>query len=709
MARYQYSSLDTKADEIRLIKLMPGLPGQKITFKIFHTSVVHGPIAKPKPDPRMEVEELEKTVTKEWIVKETLEGRYLFLHLKEPKNSWDHPDPGVDPSLYCLPKNEEVISTQQEYDALSYVWGSTNEKIEVQIQTESDRSCTLMIGANLADALEHLRYPDKARTIWIDAICINQDDIQERNSQVPQMRSIYSLAKSVLVWLGPDADGSGHALHTLVYFAAQVEFSIDETYGDAPKAQEKTWWDPRVPLPWNKETWASITALFQRPYFRRVWVLQEVMLASNAIVQCGYDTAPWTSVRKAMLVLVEKPALEPELFEFLNRYRSGILAEVARNVPRILLWARSRQCTDPRDRVYGLLGLMCPSIPKLIGPNYDEPLCHTYRKMALAHIQITQRLSILRCCELDNNANRNWPSWVPDWTVAQNSLFGFRKGHSRQPSGHTASQARYIDANILEVVGIECASLSAVRYVSSATEMFGALSSWTPGDLRLKSYPGGGSLFDAFWEAVTKGRVHDRYVRNTYYPTVADLRIRCQAAVAGEDSFDKIFHLFKEELDTERTWLTLTYEGYLGVVMSEPQQDDRVFILLGSDVPLLLRPTGEGKFLVVGQCFVPGLMDAEAILGPLPQGWTIQMRHSYNGREATWFINTLSGLETIEDPRLPILPPDWEVIHRRSGPDDPDFLRNFRNNVTGEVINHDPRVLPMLKSRDIPLRKIQLI
>uniref|UniRef100_A0A0D2Y9R9 Uncharacterized protein n=1 Tax=Fusarium oxysporum (strain Fo5176) TaxID=660025 RepID=A0A0D2Y9R9_FUSOF len=296
------------------------------------------------------------------------------------------------------------------------------------------------------------------------------------------------------------------------------------------------------------------------------------MLASNAIVQCGYDTAPWTSVRKAMLVLVEKPALEPELFEFLNRYRSGILAEVARNVPRILLWARSRQCTDPRDRVYGLLGLMCPSIPKLIGPNYDEPLCHTYRKMALAHIQITQRLSILRCCELDNNANRNWPSWVPDWTVAQNSLFGFRKGHSRQPSAHTASQARYIDANILEVVGIQCASLSAVRYVSSATEMFGALSSWTPGDLRLKSYPGGGSLFDAFWEAVTKGRVHDRYVRNTYYPTVADLRIRCQAAVAGEDSFDKIFHLFKEELDTERTWLILTNEGYLGVVMSEPQQ-----------------------------------------------------------------------------------------------------------------------------------------
>lgn len=134
-----------------------------------------------------------------------------------------------------------------------------------------------------------------------------------------------------------------------------------------------------------------------------------------------------------------------------------------------------------------------------------------------------------------------------------------------------------------------------------------------------------------------------------------------------------------------------------------------MFILLGSDVPLLLRPTGEGTFLVVGQCFVPGLMDAEAILGPLPQGWTIQMRHSYNGREATWFINTLSGLETIEDPRLPILPPDWEVIHRRSGPDDPDFLRNFRNNVTGEVINHDPRVLPMLKSRDIPLRKIQLI
>ncbi|KAI7760018.1 hypothetical protein LZL87_012389 [Fusarium oxysporum] len=394
-----------------------------------------------------------------------------------------------------------------------------------------------------------------------------------------------------------------------------------------------------------------------------------------------------------MLVLREKTGLEPELFEFLNGYRTGILAEVARNVPRILLWARLRQCTDPRDKVYGLLGMMSPSIVKLIQPNYDEPLRHTYRKMALAHVQVTQRLSILRCCQLEQNNNSNWPSWVPDWTVAQNSLFGFHRSHSRQPSGHTASQTQYVGADILEVVGIECASVSAVSYVSSATDMFEAFSSWTPGDLRPKSYPGGGSLFDAFWEVVTKGRVHDRYVRNIDFPTVADLRIRCQAAMAGEDSFEGFFHVFKKELNTDRTWLTSTYEGYLCVVMSEPQRDDRIFVLLGSDVPLLLRPTGERRFLIVGQCFMPGLMDSEALLGPLPQGWTIQMRHGYNGREVTQFINTMPGLDTIEDPSLPILPPDREVIQRRSGLDDPEFLRNFRNNVTGEVINYDPRVL----------------
>lgn len=100
--------------------------------------------------------------------------------------------------------------------------------------------------------------------------------------------------------------------------------------------------------------------------------------------QCGYDITPWMSIQKAMLILVEKPAIDAELFKLLDRYRSGILSEVARNVPRLLLWSRSRQCTDPRDRIYGLLGLMSPSIAKIVDPHYDEPWCHAYRKMLLA-------------------------------------------------------------------------------------------------------------------------------------------------------------------------------------------------------------------------------------------------------------------------------------------------------------------------------------
>ena len=105
-----------------------------------------------------------------------------------------------------------TLEAQSVYEALSYVWGDENDKPTIQIGTQhEDRQ--LCITKNLAAALRRLRYPSSLRVLWIDSICINQNDIEEKNLQVPLMGEIYRQASRVLVWLGdgPDLESTAKA------------------------------------------------------------------------------------------------------------------------------------------------------------------------------------------------------------------------------------------------------------------------------------------------------------------------------------------------------------------------------------------------------------------------------------------------------------------------------------------------------------------
>lgn len=123
--------------------------------------------------------------------------------------------------------------------------------------------------------------------------------------------------------------------------------------------------------------------------------------------------------------------------------------------------------------------------------------------------------------------------------------------------------------------------------------------------------------------------------------------------------------------------------SYCTIVANGPL-GDRVCIILGVDNPMLLRPAAGGHFLVVGSCFVHGLMNAEGVLGPIPNGWRFILTrdHGYPEKSCA-FINEETGEQTREDPRLPPLPIPWERIGN-----------DYRNNETGELIPYDPRTTP---------------
>jgi hypothetical protein len=161
------------------------------------------------------------------------------------------------------------LSHALEYDAISYVWGAPSKLVPIQLNGKP-----FHITMNLHAALVRVRYPDRPRIVWADAICINQGNIKERGHHVGFMGAIYSQAKTVLVCLGPDVDGGAKDVAALVRENRKLLSKWDKKGKDAPvlAPNDHTFSDPR---------WPALGKLFNLPWFTRAWVLQEVGLAKN--------------------------------------------------------------------------------------------------------------------------------------------------------------------------------------------------------------------------------------------------------------------------------------------------------------------------------------------------------------------------------------------------------------------------------------------
>ncbi|PVH68044.1 HET-domain-containing protein [Cadophora sp. DSE1049] len=194
--------------------------------------------------------------------------------------------------LYPLTSNDEVhcdikqisIDEYPAYEALSYTWGSASGNIPIQVG-----SGILQVTKNLVAAMYALSPPVSQRTIWIDAICINQNDATERNHQVLFMKDIYARASRVLVWIGSVADNSDAVMDYIGTVNAEPDM-----------LEYKNWiysdtWDWSSCRPWRPLPVAqqSVDALLCRPWFSRVWIQQEAAVNRDTSVICGEKEVKW--------------------------------------------------------------------------------------------------------------------------------------------------------------------------------------------------------------------------------------------------------------------------------------------------------------------------------------------------------------------------------------------------------------------------------
>jgi ankyrin repeat protein len=259
-----------------------------------------------------------------------------------------------------------------EYEALSYTWGDGVQPRKIVVNHNP-----MLVTPNLSQALWDLRYPNEDRILWVDAICINQEDVKERGHQVKHMASIYKNAKQVVVWLGrPNLDTS-----SIFRQMRQLEELATRHAYHEWKVSDQRWqelWSTTKPLIDVEHTdWLlrrGLQSIFDEQWFTRVWIIQEIANARSATIMCGRATVS-SRIFAAMPSLVGME-LDPHRQAILD-IMPGPLRKHSwwaenRELRTLLLKFRWSKSSDPRDAIYALLGLSsdaCDS--RCLFPNYE--------------------------------------------------------------------------------------------------------------------------------------------------------------------------------------------------------------------------------------------------------------------------------------------------------------------------------------------------
>jgi hypothetical protein len=464
--KYTYSSLSNPSTEIRLLQLLPGTNEDPILVQIDHARLIDRESPTESSLSERLLEGINKALPTGWKAHETWSHRIIYTNLELDLSTWQHPavrDFMSPPENASEPAPDRSADTPH-YEALSYTWGSPKSRKAIFIQGLDGEHRKLLVTKNLALALRHLRSTMTPRTLWIDAICINQEDIKERNTQVKRMASIYSLAHRVVVWLGLGSPSSSLAMSTLEYLGEQIEISHQGNVIHTPGAVERHWYKESTDLPYDVRTWNAVLRLSGRTYFTRVWIMQELHLSNHrTIIQCGSDAMSWMNLRKAFNCLSTKRNLPSFLFRGQLAAVASLANYDAREPYRELTRSiQDRNCSNDRDRVYGLLGLMPGGLRARIIPNYDITVGEVYRQETVAQIEFFQRLDVLGGCGLPGGSNPDRaidaPSWVPDLLLPR-----MPSPQRNFASGVSRCYVAFTSPDVAEVSGLQVGTANFVQ------------------------------------------------------------------------------------------------------------------------------------------------------------------------------------------------------------------------------------------------------
>ncbi|KAH7034649.1 heterokaryon incompatibility protein-domain-containing protein [Microdochium trichocladiopsis] len=642
-----------------------------------------------------------------------------------------HLEPGRgDDTLSCTLETA-ALGDGVKYEALSYAWGDPSDRRTIKCHGRD-----LDITTSLFKALQQLRRASETRLLWADAVCINQQDMEEKSEQVGLMSQIYSQPQRVLIWLGDDMvglEGVQESLEAVLRMIPPVHYdaeSIRECSLRFCRETARLTREGRSSETLSHHDWRPINALLDRTWFSRKWIVQEVSMASGhvpRIVMCGSIEIAWetlSTIAYAMFTygffsqatsesLLYAPgpspshhfsctAIQPTIavvnayvVQMIQHFTTGNLLDCA-------MATYAFKCTDSRDHIYSLLGLARRGpYPVTIEPDYSksaEQVLFDFARSVLIQDQNPNLLGLAPNNESEitgkDTERGKLPSWVPDLVCGApaTSLVGFSireavfQAGLQVPSGtKTEMQAIYEDeskrhlhvqgriVDVVQEVAL-CPFLINVpedKDVDEDTLRRKRAKIWFDDCLRVAfSYDGdeyrqqGGTNNEddcnggenatettvgldtgdgstgtlRLWNRQTPD-VKERFartmmmdhcgLRDPLHPDTVEAMVDYVGHVCGY--FDKDYVVSDEALErmiasggmiefaifgtsvTRR--FCISRSGRFGQVRTNTQKGDLVCVVVGAQVPLVIRPTGGGEetYELIGDCYLDGVMHGEAM------------------------------------------------------------------------------------------------
>lgn len=541
--------------------------------------------------------------------------------------------------LVLLPSKEEStqieclltqISLDQtpDYEALSYAWGSQNDKIG----TVSLEGKPFPVTSNLEDALHHLRGEEEPRMLWVDALCINQIDDEEKSHQVRQMKSIYQFATRVVIWLGKELDDSDLAMDLIANIHKVGPDNFETSLESA-------------------RSWEALAKFYRRSWFSRVWVLQETAVShTSPEVGAGNKWLSWDACESARTFVesqiknindptskMVRDTVKATVMAIHNIRRDLSPTDPISNLEMLLKRAMTFYATDPRDKVFALLGLAHESDRMKIVPDYSKSLEQVYAELAVYLISKNINMIYFNT----NSPNEDHPSWVPDWSWLNRRWPLWTPGFYKA-AGNTAQAGQFsqdlstftVPALLIDRIDVTDESaprgVDPIEYneshlpliIDNIESLLRKAIDEQPSNAKLAELKPEKS--DALWRTLVINKegttltcpAPDSYGEmfkvsrgQSEVPTTFQLDLPTE-----EERRQKFARPYIQDVQSTMSdqRFFITQNGRIGVGPRHLQEADLIVVFWGADMPCVLREQGNGHARFLGPAYVHGVMDGEA-------------------------------------------------------------------------------------------------
>ena len=538
------------------------------------------------------------------------------------------------------------------YEALSYSWATEDG--------DAESNCAIlcngrrfMVTKNCDAALRRLRQPMKHVILWVDSICIDQSSTTEKNVQVALMADIYRVASKVRIWLGEASDlidsSTGKAVSTVFLEYTTLIANEMRLLKESGKAEAtlslfcRTRSELASAVRTNEQTpfTEGLWHIESRRWWKRVWVVQEALLARSAIIICGDGEALYSDLYSWItFALMRSYSDSRQIFRRLEFIGGHMLInqairphEIMRNrlptheplgaVGQLLSQSRCLHATDNRDHIFAMLGLLDNLRVKLPAPDYNLQVADVYIQTMRSLIEHSNSLAILSETDYQSHS-LGLPSWVVDWSKTPFQVLQGRIRYTYHATGESRSSYRFL--NYHRVLMVTGKIISSINYLPKAANN----SAYKfPYDMREATAGMKKSMDVAIAAQRLDESINDEVIWRTLCWDMDEKFTHPAPAATGKQfrMFRDIFHAETEAEDITRRLtreayyfcqryihsmcLCITQEGMIASVPWNAEEGDILALIGGVGTPFVLRSAG-CRYHLIGNCFLYGAMNGEA-------------------------------------------------------------------------------------------------